>query len=365
MTDRQALIGLNLIPEISGARLKNLLGFLGRPASVFKSGPAAIRQACGIPEAVCRKILCVRVADIDRQESLAGKQGARIVTWDEPDYPASLKDIYDPPPVLYIKGSIGAQDCLCLAVVGSRRASIYGINQASKFASGLAECGFVIVSGLARGVDASAHRGALKAGGRTIAVIGSGLDRVYPPEHKELAVQIADNGAVISEFAFGEPPLAKNFPRRNRIISGLSLGVLVVEAASNSGALITADFALEQGKDVFALPACLDSPNASGTNQLIKDGAKLVTCVWELVEEYAGKLSLPHRPLKTPQMPASGLIGDRRERLVYEAINDDRIHIDELREKTSMDIPEISAILLKLSLAGLVRQLPGKYISQK
>lgn len=216
---------------------------------------------------------------------LSKENKTRTLSLLDKDYPANLKYIYDPPSILYIKGNILPEDTIAVAVVGSRRATYYGLKNAENLGFQLAAGGITIISGLARGVDSAAHRGALKARGRTIAVLGSGLNKIYPRENEELVEEIAQNGAVISEFALDTPPLRQNFPRRNRIISGLSLGVVVVEAAKRSGALITANFALEQGREVFALPGKIDSFTSKGTHDLIKQGAKLVESIEDIIEE--------------------------------------------------------------------------------
>ncbi len=219
--------------------------------------------------------------------ALIKKLNLNVLTRQDDEYPQNLKNILYPPIVLYVKGRLKPQDCNSIAIVGSRLASFYGLSCAEKLAGELANYGLTVVSGMARGIDTASHRGALKQNGRTIAVIGSGFNRIYPPENKGLCEEIAGSGAVISEFPIDTPPEKENFPRRNRIISGLSLGVVVVEAARNSGALITADFALEQGREVFALPGKVDSSTSFGTNELIKQGAKLVSCVDDIIEEFA------------------------------------------------------------------------------
>jgi len=276
------------------------------------------------------------------------------------DYPVNLRNIYDPPEFFYIKGGLKPEDKFAVAIVGSRRASFYGLEQAEKFGAELARMGITVVSGMARGIDSAAHRGALKAGGRTIAVIGSGFNNIYPAENKELAEEIAKNGAVITEFSPDVLPLAQNFPQRNRIISGLSLGLLVVEAAKNSGALITANFALEQGREVFALPGKIDSGNSFGTNELIKQGAKLVTCTEEILEELIVPLGAAFPPDEPLKKQAVFEFSESEESKVYSMISGDSVSLDGLLEKTDLDIPKISDILLRLQLKKMIRQLPGK-----
>ncbi|HLD82430.1 MAG TPA: DNA-processing protein DprA [Candidatus Omnitrophota bacterium] len=287
MNNLEALVGLNLVGGIGSIRLGKLLKFFSRPQDILKVSAEKLMGVSGIGQEIANKICGIKKEDVGKEFSLAKKQGLRIIILDDEDYPENLKNIPDPPIVLYTKGKLLPQDKLAIGIVGSRRASFYGLSCAEKFAADLAKQGFTIVSGMARGIDTCAHRGALKQAGRTLAVMGSGFNQIYPPENKELADEISKNGAVISEFPINEKPLKENFPRRNRVISGLSLAVLVVEAARNSGALITADFALEQGRDVFALPGKIDSSASFGTNGLIKQGAKLVSCVDDILEEFS------------------------------------------------------------------------------
>jgi DNA processing protein len=360
MTDLEALIGLNLILDIGSIRLKKLLEFFDTPENILKAAPNKLIAVSGIGEKIAHKIHSLKKDDIDKELTLAKKLGLKILTLDDKDYPENLKNIYDPPIVLYVKGELKEEDKLAIGIVGSRRASFYGLTKAEEFAFALADKGFTIVSGMARGIDSSSHRGALKRGGRTIAVIGSGFQCIYPPENQKLAEEISRSGAVISEFPIDTLPLKQNFPRRNRIISGLSLGLLVVEAARNSGALITADFALEQGRDVFALPGKVDSHTSFGTNELIKQGAKLVSCVDDILEELNMPISKVSRTEEKPQEAPKLSLNHTEENLVYGLISSQSIQLDELVEKTNLDIPHISGILLKLQMKRLVKQLPGK-----
>jgi len=293
-------------------------------------------------------------------EILSAKNKIRELGLTDEGYPTNLKYIYDPPPALYIKGNIIPQDNIAIAIVGSRQASYYGLKNAQELAFELAAKGITIISGLARGVDSAAHRGALKAGGRTIAVLGSGLNMIYPVENKGLAEEISQNGAVISEFSQDTPPHRQNFPRRNRIISGLSLGVLVVEAAKRSGALITVGFALEQGREVFALPGKIDSFTSQGTHDLIKQGAKLVESTEDIIEELeplrSCQINQARSESKTkiePNLP-------EEEKQVYSCLSCEPLHIDELAQKVNLSYGRLLTCLLKLEYKKLVKELPGK-----
>jgi len=285
------------------------------------------------------------------------KLGVNIITVDDEQYPENLKHIYDPPKVLYVKGGFKPEDCFNIAIVGTRRASLYGQQNAERFAAELAERGFTITSGLARGIDTLAHKGAIKRGGRTIAVLGCGIDIAYPPENKKLMEEIEKKGAIISEFPIGTPPLKYNFPIRNRIISGLSMGVLVIEAPEKSGALITVSYALEQGREVFSLPGRIDTPTSKGTLGLIKDGAKLVQTIDDILEELQ---SLPEKERKEHEkenFDISGLTDE--EKSVINVLSEEPMHIDEI--KSNVDVSNISSILLKLELKKAIRELPGKH----
>lgn len=365
MTRHEALVGLNTIYDIGSIRLNKLLEFFGTPQNILDAPPDKLDAVSGIGEKIAAKIHSVKKEDIDKEFICAKKSGIKIVFRDDDDYPSWLKNIPDPPIVLYVKGQIKQQDRFGIGIVGSRRASFYGLSAAERFASGLAAKCVTVVSGMARGIDTYAHRGALKQGGRTIAVIGSGFNNIYPQENKKLAEEISACGAVVSEFPMDTLPLPQNFPRRNRVISGLSRGVLVVEAAQNSGALITADFALEQGREVFALPGKVDSDTSFGTNALIKQGAKLVSCVDDILEEFV--LPAAEKKKDKPALSAAEDFGadNDEERAVYGYVGAQPSQLDELVEKTKMDIPKISGILLRLQLKRRVKELPGKQYIRK
>ncbi|MEA1929003.1 MAG: DNA-processing protein DprA, partial [Candidatus Auribacterota bacterium] len=276
MNQKEYLVILNLIRGLGTVRIRGLMDHFGSAADILKQPASALIRVPGIGSYLARAIRKWEELEYREEFRLIEKLDVRIITIFDSDYPENLREIYDPPVVLYIKGSIIPEDKPALAVVGSRRASHYGLQTAEKISYQLAARGFTVVSGLARGIDTRAHRGALKASGRTIAVLGSGLGNIYPPENGQLAKEISLSGAVISEFPIRAIPDRQNFPLRNRVVSGLSLGVLVVEAAQRSGALITARLAMEQGRSVMAIPGRIDSFSARGTNSLIQDGARMV-----------------------------------------------------------------------------------------
>ena len=294
---------------------------------------------------------------LEAELDLIKKHKVRVMTIFDRDYPDILKEIHSPPLVLYVKGRILQNDEFAVAIVGSRIASIYGNATAEKLGYELASRGVVVVSGLAKGVDSSAHSGALKAHCRTIAVLGNGLKDVYPPENKRLAGEIVEKGgALISEFPMAEEPLAYNFPRRNRVISGLSLAVIVVEAAKNSGALITADFALEQDREVFAVPGKIDSATSYGTNELIKQGAKLIQTADDVLEEL--KLKLGDAGGGRSKPPAADLTGE--EKIVYKNLSREPRYLDEIVRSSGVSVNRAAGLLLGLELRRLVKELPGK-----
>src|SRR5437773_6084779 len=292
---------------------------------------------------------------------LPGKGVATLDLADE-HYPAWLRTIPDPPPVLYCDGSMEPGDRQAVAIVGSRQATPYGLRVTDALARELSRLGFTIVSGFARGIDAAAHRAALASGGRTVAVLGCGLDVDYPSGHASLRTEIAGSGAVLTELAPGTAPFATNFPRRNRIISGLALGVVVVEAAEDSGSLITARLALEQGCEVFAVPGPIDAPTSRGPHGLLKQGAKLVETVDDIVEELLPQLDRPLQTLKTETIAAlpEHVALSPSERTVLDVMSREPLHLDDLTERSRLTTPAVAAILLGLELKALVKQLPGQ-----
>ncbi len=278
-------VGFSLIPGIGPVRFNQLLKYFGNPAEAWQAGPADLKQA-GLDTSAVRSITSSRPKiSLEAEMEKLDRYGVKVLTWNDPQYPARLKEIYDYPPVLYVRGLLLPQDEWCVAVVGTRRATVYGRQVTEEIVSDLVRNKITIVSGLARGIDSVAHRSALEAGGRSLAIFACGLDIVYPSENAELARRIMAQGALVSEYPLGTKPRADNFPRRNRIMSGLSLGVLVVEAGETSGAMITAHLALEQNREVFAIPGSVLSPTSRGTNRLIQEGAKLVRDYRDILEE--------------------------------------------------------------------------------
>jgi DNA processing protein len=368
MNRLEALIGLNMVLDIGSIRLKKLLEYFDKPQDILKASLQKLRAVSGIGEKIAENISALRDEDLEREFTSASKLGLKVITHEDIGYPENLKNIPDPPIVLYVKGQLKDEDKFSIAIVGSRRASYYGLSCAKQFAADLVDHGFVIVSGMARGIDTYAHRGALSRGKRTIAVMGSGFNHIYPPENRELAQEISRNGAVISEFPLNTRPLPQNFPRRNRLISGLSLGTVVVEAARNSGALITADFALEQGRDVFALPGKVGCETSFGTNELIKQGAKLVSCVDDILEEFAFSEPKRENPVNIYQPSGGGCqevtylqLGlSQEESFLCGLITDKPLLLDDIVEQANLNVPEVSRILLGLEMKKLIKQLPGK-----
>lgn len=345
-----AWLRLTLIPGVGRETQRKLLAAFGLPDQIFAASATAWRAAANdrVADLLGR-------ADCDAAVAAglewASAQGNRIITLADPDYPRPLLETADPPTLLYVKGRADLLNRPALAIVGSRNASPQGERDAASFAATLAEGGLTIVSGLALGIDAAAHRGALATPAGTVAVIGTGPDRIYPARNRELALAIAERGAIVSEFPLGTPAVAGNFPRRNRIIAGLALGVLVVEAAPESGSLITARLAGEAGREVFAIPGSIHSPLARGCHRLIKQGAKLVESAADILED------IGWRPVEAT--PAAEGTGDRQASSVLEAVGFDPFTLDPLCERTGLTPEHLSGILLHLELDGKIAALPG------
>lgn len=295
MTEQEAYIILNAIPGLGSVRIRRLIECIGSAAKVLKQSLSELIKVDGINKRIAASICSwQKHFNLKKEYSLIKQYNVKILSISDPCYPKLLKEIYDPPVVLYVKGDIIPEDEKALAIVGARKASHYGINTARRLAKELGHCNLTIVSGLARGVDTAAHQGVISVKGRTIAVFGCGIDRIYPPENKDLARHIVENGAIITEFPFGTKPCRENFPMRNRIISGLSLGVIVIEAGKHSGSLITARLATEQGREVFSVPGRIDTATSQGTNILIKNGAKPVLELEDILEELRHLLNMEH-----------------------------------------------------------------------
>jgi DNA processing protein len=364
LTDKLPWLALRNLPGVGVVLFQRLAARFGGPAAVFQASPAELQSVRGVSPALARAIRTFR--DWDRvEEQLLRLQnwGGSLLTWDEADFPARLRQIPYPPPCLFVKGSLKAADDQAVALVGTRGASYYGLKTSRRLAGGLAARGLTIVSGLARGIDAAAHRGALENGGRTLAVLGCGLDVVYPPENREFYQQIPEQGALITEFPLGAPPEARNFPVRNRIISGLSLGVVVVEAGVKSGTAITVQFALDQGREVFAVPGPIDSPTSIGPHRLIQQGAKLVMDVEDVLQELPGMKRRSRGPLfagpsRVAEPPEAG--APPPEDPLLACLGSDPLRLDELVQAAKLPASEVMSRLTLLELQGLVRELPGK-----
>jgi len=361
MSDPVPWLLLSVIPGVGMHRFQGLLRRFGSPEHVLNASLTDLMTVPGLGPQIAGAITTHRNhAFVTRQLKLARRHGVDIITSHDEAYPVSLRQIYDPPPLLFVRGRVTEVDEHVLGIVGTRRVSSYGRRMTERFCSALCAAGITIVSGLARGVDTIAHRTALAQKGRTVAVLGSGLDIPYPPENLPLMEQITTSGAVISEYPMGTAPDATNFPQRNRIISGMSNGVLIVEAGESSGALITARYALEQDREVFAVPGPLTCEGSRGTNKLIKEGtAKLVEDVGDILEELgpAAVLNIPsHAEIR--EAPAFSLAPEEKQ--LYKIISETPQHIDRLATSSSLPSSTILNMLLNLELKGAIRQLPGK-----
>jgi DNA processing protein len=352
-------IALRLICGIGNVNYKNLLDHFGSPEKIFEAEPEELRKVAGITTKAVESILKFRsFPDIDRELDLIDSKKINIITLNSPGYPENLKNIYDPPPFLYVKGQIKKEDNNAFAVVGSRNTSEYGVIATEEISRQLALRGITIVSGMARGIDSYAHQAALACRGRTIAVLGSGVDVIYPAENRKLYHAIAEHGAVISEYPMGTAPHSYNFPARNRIISGLSTGVLVAEASLKSGSLITARLALEQGRDVFAIPGNVFSYKCKGTNKLLRSGAKLVESADDIIEELQFKVDAYAQIAKKEVGRILDL--NPETQIIYELIQEEPVQINDLIIKSELSFSRLSSILLDLELSNLIKQLPGK-----
>jgi len=350
--ERGAWLALALVAPLAPRSAFALVERFGSPAAVLSAGEGEL-LAAGLSSTL---VTAVREVRPERELQALARAGAHVITWVDADYPVRLRQIADPPLALVVRGTLPAEEP-AVAVVGARRASEYGRRMAEELARGLAQAGVTVVSGLAAGIDAAAHRGALAAGGRTVAMLGTGIDRIYPAWHVGLAADIVAQGALVTEFACGTLPLRFHFPRRNRLISGITLGTIVVEAAEESGSLITARCALEQNRAVFAVPGPAGVAAHRGPHGLIRAGATLVTCVEEVLEEVAP--ALVERPARARATAAEAALTPA-ERRVFEVIGVEGRHVDDVICRAAVPAGTVLEMLLALELRGLIRQLPGK-----
>jgi DNA processing protein len=346
-------VGFNKVHGIGPSRLEQLILAFGDIEDAWNASEIELERA-NLSRRYAKELISTR-AKLDLHEEMheIEKAGFHVVTWEDDDYPERLREISAPPPVLYVWGELSAKDRWSAGIVGTRRPTSYGRAVTQDLAAALAVNGVTVVSGLARGIDGLSHKTALEAGGRTLAVLGSGLDLIYPPEHRNLAERIAACGAVVSDYPLGTKPEGRNFPPRNRIISGLSLAVAIVEAGESSGALITADFAAEQGRELYAVPGRINSRASKGTNALIQAGARPLTSIEDLLEGLNLDLMARHEKADE-ELPE-----DARERSVYEALTADPIHVDDIQVRCGLPVSEVTAALALLELKGRARQVGG------
>ncbi|MCU0521034.1 MAG: DNA-processing protein DprA [Anaerolineae bacterium] len=349
--DLRYWVGFNLVRGIGPVRLRALIETFGTIEAAWTASEAALRSTKLNDRATDNLLQVRRQCNLDAILTQIDHLDIHVLTWDSPDYPPLLAQVADAPPVLYARGTITPGDEWAVAMVGTRRASVYGREVARRLAEELGRNGVTVVSGLARGIDGIAHKTAIEAGGRSLAVLGCGVDQVYPPEHRKLAESIMANGALVSDYPLGTQPEAQNFPPRNRIISGMSLGTIVVEAGLRSGALITADFALDQGREVFAVPGSILSPGSAGCNRLLRDGAHVLTEVRDVLEvlhldqvpdKQAARLVLPETPT---------------EAKLFESLTGEPHHLDDLSRQSGIPIEVVSGTLVMMELKGMVRQV--------
>ncbi|HCU57503.1 MAG TPA: DNA-protecting protein DprA [Anaerolineaceae bacterium] len=351
--EKKYWIGFNLVRGIGSVRFHQIQAFFGDLGNAWLASAEAFREA-GLPEKTIDNLVRLREeTDLDQFYESILSQNISVLTLSEPEYPRLLREIAQPPPVLYIRGSLTPEDDFSIAMVGTRKVTPYGQQITRDTSTFLAGHGLTIVSGLARGVDALAHQHALKAGGRTIAVLGSGVDVIYPPEHRKLAEAMIENGAIISDYPLGTKPEGVNFPPRNRIISGLSLATIVIEAGDRSGALITADFAVEQGRDVFAVPGNVLSPMSQGTNRLIQNGAYAMISPQDVLD------ALGLEQVSDFQAARQTLPADTTEAKILQVLDYEPIHVDEICHAAGMAVETVTAALTMMELKGMVQHVGG------
>ena len=346
-------VGWNLVKGVGAVRFRALLAAFGDAQTAWQAAPEALRAA-GLYEKQVANLVKVRSQGLmEKHWAQIQTNGIQVLTWDDETYPRRLKEIDQPPPVLYLRGALLPEDEWAVAIVGTRRVTAYGRSVTEELAAILARNGVTVISGLARGVDSIAHQAALNAGGRTMAVMGTGVDQIYPPENQRLAEKMLQQGALLSDYPLGTQPEGTNFPPRNRLISGLSLAVVVVEAGQTSGALITATFAAEQGREVFAVPGNITAPQSQGTNRLIQDGATPLLNPQQVLEALNLTMVTEHRTARRV------LPSDPVEKQVYQVLGAEPLHVDEIRLRTEMPIEQVSATLALMELKGMVRQVGG------
>ncbi len=348
-------IGFNLVKGIGSVRFKALLDFFGSPAIAWQAPGEALLNA-GLSPKIIENLQKIRSqVSLEQVWNRIQAQGIEVLTWDDPTYPPMLKEIDQPPPVLYMRGSLQPTDEWAVAIVGTRRVTPYGRQVAEEIANALAQSGITVVSGLAIGVDTFAHQAAIRAGGRTLAVLGSGVDVIYPNSNRRLADEIIGQGALLSDYAPGTGPEATNFPPRNRIISGLARAVVVVEAGETSGALITASFANEQGRDVFAVPGSIYGPQSKGTNRLIQQGAAPLLSPQDVLEAINVTMIVEHKAARV-NLPA-----DATEAALHKILSSEPMHVDEILQQSNLPVDKVSAALTMMELKGMVRQVGGMH----
>ncbi|MCS7229190.1 MAG: DNA-processing protein DprA [Candidatus Kryptonium sp.] len=359
--DVRHILKLTTIPGIGSGRIRNLVNYFKDTELIFKAPLTELVKVEGIDKGLAKRIIEMRNQNskfIDEQLSKAEKVGTRILTLWDSDYPDLLRKIYDPPVVLFVRGNLIEKDKYSIAIVGTRTPTPYGKIICERFAVELTKINLTIISGFARGIDTIAHTSALKSGGRTIAVLGSGVDYIYPPENRKIVESVISNGAIVSEFPMGTKPDAMNFPRRNRIISGMSLGVLIIETSKTGGAMITAEFANDQNREVFAVPGNIDSVKSQGTNFLIKQNkAKLVENVEDIIEEIRPLI----QPILKSEPPKPKVELNVFEAKILDVLSStEPMHVDKIAELSGLSVTDTLVHLLSLEFKDLVRQLPGK-----
>jgi DNA processing protein len=355
------LLALHLIRGLGPRRTAALLERFGSAAAILRADAAQLATVPHIGEKLAHDFTrSLGKVDVESELARASEHGVHLRALGTPDYPASLANIPDPPHLLYVRGTLEARDANAVALVGSRKCTPYGRRMAERLATGLVRAGFTVVSGLARGIDGVAHRATLEAGGRTLAVLAGGLARIYPPEHADLAREVASAGAFLSEAPMGQEPVAEMFPARNRLISGLCRGVVIVEAAERSGALITARHAAEQGREVFAVPGTADSDASAGALRLLRDGARLVRSAEDIVEDLDGVAPLTPLPV---QAAPEGLTAVQQQ--IWDALAERPRHIDEMTRQLGLPVAEVTNQLLLLEIKKLIRRLPGNQFERR